>query len=93
MSSVAQNRATIDHCGYLRIADFVLPRSAWFESYFDPLEARISQLAAQYADDADTLRFLQGEREEIELVRRYGDTFGYVFYIAQRPLLGALARD
>ena len=85
MSSLQQNRATIERRGYERIGDFILPRSAWFDDYYDPLDARITLLEERYVDDEAALRFLESQRLEIEMTRRFGGEFGYVFYLAQKP--------
>ncbi|MHB8355446.1 MAG: class I SAM-dependent methyltransferase [Vulcanimicrobiaceae bacterium] len=84
MTSVAENRASIERCGLRTVSDFVLPQEAWFEDYLDPLSARISALQERYADDPAALQFLKKQRLEIDIVRRYGTAFGYVFYLAQR---------
>lgn len=84
MQTMDQNRAAVERSGHERIAEIVLPRESWFSDYFDPLERRIEALAAERPDDAALQRFLEGERAEIDIVRRYGDSFGYVFYVMRK---------
>lgn len=85
MASVAENRATVERCGYERIADFVLPKQAWLTDYYEPLARRIEALEREHANDPATLRFLAAERYEIDLFEAYGDAYGYVFYVTRRP--------
>lgn len=85
MQSRAQNRATIAACGYEPITDFVVPAASWFTNYYEPLEVRIDALAATYADEPQTLRWLAEERREIAVARSHGDAFGYVFYAMRLP--------
>jgi SAM-dependent methyltransferase len=84
MASRDANRATIERCGYTLVDDFVLPRSSWFTEYFDPLERRIDALTERHARDPAALVQLAAEREEIDVVRRYGDAFGYVFFVMRK---------
>ena len=85
MQSVAENRAAVERCGYERIADFVLPKLAWLDGYYTPLARRMDMLERDHANDPATLKFLAGERREIELFDTHGDTYGYVFYLMRRP--------
>lgn len=86
MQTLDRNRAAVERCGYERIAEIVLPRESWFCDYFDPLERRMDALAAERPNDSALQRFLDSERAEIDIVRRYGDAFGYVFYVMQKPV-------
>jgi SAM-dependent methyltransferase len=85
LQTMDDNRADFASCGYERIGEIALPRESWFPEYLDPLERRMDALAAQRPDDDALQRFLAAERVEIDIVRRYGDSFGYVFYIMRRP--------
>jgi SAM-dependent methyltransferase len=84
MTTIEANRATICVCGYSTVAEHLLPQRSWFTEYYDPLEARIVDLRDRHAAEPETLRWLEGERREIEIARRYGEAFGYVFYVMRR---------
>jgi serine/threonine-protein kinase HipA len=84
MQTLAENRAAVERAGYHQIAEITLPHAAWFTEYLAPLERRIDELAAARPDDAALARFLDGERAEIDVARRYGDSFGYVFYVMRK---------
>ena len=84
MRSVAENRAIVERCGYERIADFVLPASAWLDDYYAPLTHRIDAFERDRANDEAALTFLADQRREIELFHAHGDTYGYVFYLMRR---------
>jgi hypothetical protein len=64
------------------IDHFTLPAAAWWDEFYTPLEARMAQLAPD-ADPA-LAAVIAETRGEIEVYRRYGDTYGYVFYL-MRP--------
>jgi len=84
MASIEQNRTTIERCGLGLVADFVLAADAWFEDYLTPLEEKIAALRQRFARDPAALQFLGDQQMEIDIVRRYGNAFGYVFYAMQR---------
>jgi ubiquinone/menaquinone biosynthesis C-methylase UbiE len=84
ISSVEQNLATIERCGYKNIGHFVLPETAWWEDYYAPLEKRLGMLKEKYRDDPSAFALLEEELREIALYREYSDHYGYVFYLMQR---------
>ena len=49
MQSVAENRAIIERSGYERVADFVLPKSAWLDGYYAPLARRMDTLERDHS--------------------------------------------
>jgi ubiquinone/menaquinone biosynthesis C-methylase UbiE len=85
MRPVATNLRTVERCGYERVADFVLPKSAWLDDYYTPLARRIDAIERDHANDPAARTFLAGERREIELFHAHGDSYGYVFYLMRRP--------
>ncbi len=84
MRTRAANQSAVAAAGYEPLGDFVLPRAAWFSSYYDPLEQRLVQLAERYRADPAALRLLARERREITLARGDETSFGYVFLVMRR---------
>jgi hypothetical protein len=74
----------ITRSGYKQIAHFPLPEDAWWDLYYTPLEKRIKSLKIKYKDDPEALKYLDEEREEIDLFRKYNRWYGSVFYIMQK---------
>jgi len=83
MFAVDANLATIQACGYKVIGHFSLPESAWWDSYYDPLGARLPALRAKHGADPGKLEMIAGIQMEIDLYRKYSDYYGYVFYLMQ----------
>jgi len=83
MTDVSTNLRIIESAGYTPIDHFVLPESAWWDQYYAPLERRIDALQREYRDDQDAMAFLEAERTEISLYRKYAASYGYVFYVAR----------
>lgn len=81
MGDIASNRTLVDSCGYDLLGDFVLPRSAWWDDYYAPMQDRLDGLAPKYAGDPVAEAVIAESREEIAVFREYGDTYGYVFLV------------
>lgn len=85
MMDMQGNRRLIEAEGYELLGDFVLPPEAWWDDYYQPLEDRIKALALQHKDQMQALQMLAATRAEIDLYRRYGDSYGYGFFILAKP--------
>jgi serine/threonine-protein kinase HipA len=79
MAGIEQNVDRAHAAGFEVIDRFTLPAAAWWDEYYTPLEERMAQLAPE-ADPA-LAAVIAETRAEIELYRRYGDAYGYVFYL------------
>jgi serine/threonine-protein kinase HipA len=82
MAGIEQNVERARAAGFEMIDRFTLPAAAWWDEFYTPLEERMAQLAPD-ADPA-LAAVIAETRGEIEVYRRYGDTYGYVFYL-MRP--------
>jgi serine/threonine-protein kinase HipA len=56
-----------------------LPSAVWWDEYYTPLEERMARLAPDA--DPDLAAAIVETRREIDLFRRFGDAYGYVFYL------------
>lgn len=83
LQSVEGNLSLAKSAGYLPLAHFVLPESAWWQHYYTPLEQQLHQLTTQYADNSVALDVLESHQQEINLYRECCRDYGYVFYILQ----------
>ena len=84
MGTVDFNCAVAQAFG-LRVQDtFVLPPEAW-EAYYRPLEARMDRLERLVQGDAHLTQLIAETRHEIQVYRRYGESYGYVFYLLRAP--------
>jgi cyclopropane fatty-acyl-phospholipid synthase-like methyltransferase len=74
-----QLMADVRERGWMLHGEFVLPRSDW-DNYYDPLRERV----ALFADDPepDTRADAAMVGREIEIHERFGDEYGYVFFVA-----------
>ncbi|MBN1511221.1 MAG: class I SAM-dependent methyltransferase [Phycisphaerae bacterium] len=84
ITNVEGNRKIAEEAGFELVDHFVLPGAAWWDEYLTPLSARGEMLRPQAATDPMLARVLDEMNRELDICRRYGDAFGYVFFILQR---------
>ncbi len=84
LATIEENQGRLTAAGYRPLGHFVLPESAWWDHYYNPMAARITMLRQQYQGNEAAQRSLDGEEAEIELYRRYSPWYGYVFYVMAR---------
>jgi serine/threonine-protein kinase HipA len=82
MATIDENRRRAQRLGYKVIDTFVLPVSAWWNDYYTPLLERVDCLRP--TADINLALLLDETEREIDLFRRHGDSYGYVFYLLQR---------
>jgi serine/threonine-protein kinase HipA len=82
MRTVAEKRAQAEAEGYALLDTHALPREAWWDEYYAPLETRSNALRAG-AGPALT-QVLDANDHEIDMWRRFGDSFGYVFFVLRK---------
>lgn len=87
ITTVGANRRIAEEAGFEVVVDFALPASDW-EAYYGPLAERCREVEAcgpaWSAPREDLLALVQETEAEIELYRRFGDQYGYVFYVLRR---------
>jgi ubiquinone/menaquinone biosynthesis C-methylase UbiE len=74
----------ISSLGYGLLGHFVLPESSWWETYYQPMQARIETLRKKYAGNEEAQEQLDEEQREIDLYRRYHAWYGYAFFVMQK---------
>ena len=84
MTTEAANRAAAERTGWRVLETHTLPASAWWDKYYRPLEARIAERRERHTLDPAWTAVLDAEAAEIDLYRRFGASYGYVFYLLRR---------
>jgi trans-aconitate methyltransferase len=83
MADDGQIRAQIDLAGYRTVGSFALPASAWWDEYYEPMQARLSALQARLPDDPAAVEVLRSAQVEIDMFQRFSEHYSYAFYIVQ----------
>ena len=75
--------ARVEAAGYRVIASSVLPASAWWDEYYGPMEGRLAELRTRVPDDPIAADVASAAEREIEMFRRFADTYSYEFFVVQ----------
>jgi len=84
MQGLAENVQAAERAGWHVEGTTVLPSAAWWPELYDPLLARIAEKRRAHPHDRAWTRVLDEQEEEIDLFRRHGESYGYVFYLLRR---------
>ena len=84
MGRVEAVLARIERGGFTLLGHFPLPDEAWWDDFYTPMTRRIETLRSRYAGDEEALGVLEGIAEEPRLHRKWGDFYGYEFFVAGR---------
>jgi len=74
----------IEKADFNLIAHFTLPKSAWLDNFYSPMEEVIKPLKKKYTGNEVALRVFEDVQNEINLYKKYSDFFGYEFFIMQK---------
>lgn len=77
MGDEAENVRRAERAGFELLEARRLPYAAWWGNFYDPLRARMKTLEGSALHEA----VLRETEEEIALFERYGDHYGYTFYV------------
>jgi ubiquinone/menaquinone biosynthesis C-methylase UbiE len=78
---IDENLNIIRESGYRDIKHFTLPETAWWESYYAPLENRLPGFIEKYKGDDQAQAVIQMIQAEIDLYKTYSEYYGYIFYV------------
>ncbi|WP_282036407.1 class I SAM-dependent methyltransferase [Saccharicrinis aurantiacus] len=84
IDTISNKTKVIEENGYSPVAHFILPNNCWLDNYYNPMEERFSSFLKKHANSKAAKAIIDGEQKEIELYKKYGTYYGYVFYIAKR---------
>jgi len=83
MTNVESVRRVVRDTGYEPVADFTLPDSAWWDDYYTPLASKLPALQEKYRGDEQALSVVAMTEREIDMRRRFGQSYGYQFFVAR----------
>lgn len=84
MGTESSNRQAAERAGWRVLESITLPASAWWDEYYRPLEERIAERRERHGLDPAWTAVLDAQMAEIDLYRRFGASYGYVFYLMRR---------
>lgn len=84
MGTIESNLKIIEEAGYQTIEWFVLPRECWTENFYEPQRAAQRVFLSRHRGNPTAEMLVENQRHEAEMYSRYGQHYGYVFYIARK---------
>jgi len=80
IKTVDEKSKAVEGCKYELVDHFLMPKSDWWEGYYDILSKRAHEYGKSKLSDEDR-KIIQSAKEEIEMFERYSDQYGYAFFI------------
>ncbi len=74
----------IGECGYCLLENFMVPKDAWWDEYYGPLERRIGGLHHGCKENASVLSVVKKVQREIDEFKTNPEYQGSVFYVCQK---------
>lgn len=74
----------IKNQGFELLLNFTLPRSAWLDDFYLPMEDILTLLEKKHAGNQTALNIFASSRKEIEMYKTYSDYYGYEFFVMQK---------
>lgn len=81
---ISNKVAQLENAGYVSVAAFVIPENCWLDYFYAPQVLAQENFLKKYSGNQSVEEFIQSERHEAELYRKYKSYYGYVFYIGKR---------
>lgn len=81
IASESENAALAKAAGFDVLGVHRLPAQAWWTYYYDPLKERLDALRPSADPVMQTV--IEETDAEIDFFEKYGDTYGYAFYLLQ----------
>ena len=69
--------------GFIPVAHFIMPDECWW-NYFCPMEDNFDRFLEKHPDDFAAKKLIEQIDKEISLFERYGECYGYVFFIGKK---------
>ena len=76
-------RTAIEACGYETVGHFMLPRSAWWDDYYRPLQRNVTAFRTRHRDRPEAQELADQCQREIDIWKAYSDCYGYAFFVAR----------
>jgi SAM-dependent methyltransferase len=84
IATAPEKIAILESAGYDLIGYFVLPSNCWLDNYYEPTAGRIPDFLARHGGGQEATQVVEMERQEVDLYRKYQDSFSYGFYVVRK---------
>ncbi|MCG8475010.1 MAG: class I SAM-dependent methyltransferase [Cytophagales bacterium] len=84
IDTIPNKIAQMQKAGYSLVAFFVLPENCWTEHFYDPQAKPREDFLKKHAGNRAAEGFIENQRHEEQLYRKYNKYYGYAFYIGKK---------
>ncbi len=79
-----ENLRTFEEAGFRPLGVFFLPDHCWTRNYYEPIRASFKSFLARHDHSEAAQGIVEAEETEMRLYERYGEWYGYGFYVARK---------
>jgi len=83
INSISCRIKQLTDAGFIPAIHFVMPDECWW-NYFCPLEENFNKFRQKHPNDSDAEKLINDIDREINLYQKYGEYYGYVFFIGKK---------
>lgn len=81
--TIAETINIINKSGFKLLKHFIIPQQDWSD-FYNALEERLNVLRKKYFNNQQAINILDENQAEIDVFRKYPNSYGYVFYVMQK---------
>jgi len=74
----------IERAGFSPVSHFRVPKRDWFTHFYNPMEARLAEVRAEYRVVPEALAVFDNLEREIESYNKFSDYSGYEFFLMRK---------
>lgn len=84
MKSIPENIAILEQQGFEDAEHFVLPQTDWWDVFYRDTQAAIPAFVEKHGDSPEVQLVVESNEKEMDIMRKFQEYLGYVFYIARK---------
>jgi ubiquinone/menaquinone biosynthesis C-methylase UbiE len=84
IKDIATKIEVIAQVGFQLISHFTLPKTAWLNNFYLPMEIELKHLRKKYQTNETALKVFKTAQQEIDFYLQYSDYYGYEFFVMQK---------
>jgi cyclopropane fatty-acyl-phospholipid synthase-like methyltransferase len=84
IDTLANKIKMLETSGFSLVNSLVLPKVAWLENYYQPLEKGFAEFLNRNNHSKEAQEILKSEETEIKLYHKYSDYFSYGYFLARK---------
>ncbi len=84
IDSIKNKVKQAEDLGYEALSHFVLPKEAWTDNYYIPLQNSLEKMKNKYDSNDEASTVISMIQQEIDLYYEFSDEYSYVFYVLKK---------